>query len=201
MEEFTRRSAGPGRVLMELIKSFLEAKVLGVDLKNLSIKNPAPYDFGSCKLRVWKKFNNIKMCHITHDYMTEEHVETTSSRQKMGTMRKREDCHTKFARDKQSFYHDGDNGVNAYGRNKCRSGNFTPKIHNRVDNFSSYAKSFGHTSYDNCGVLMIAMRGIMIVMPMVIIVMIEKFTTRTCLIKMSMGAYTKMSILSILNAK
>ncbi|KAI5657899.1 hypothetical protein M9H77_26692 [Catharanthus roseus] len=62
---------------------------------------------------------------------------------------KQEDYQSKLARDMHKFYHSGGNGFNAYGGNNHGNGNFTPKRHNRVGNISSYAKSYGHTSYDD----------------------------------------------------
>ncbi|KAI5682060.1 hypothetical protein M9H77_03288 [Catharanthus roseus] len=55
---------------------------------------------------------------------------------------------SKFASDMHIFYHGGGNGFNAYGGNNRGNGNFTSKRHNGVGNFS-YAKSYGHTSYDD----------------------------------------------------
>ncbi|KAI5667652.1 hypothetical protein M9H77_17505 [Catharanthus roseus] len=46
------------------------------------------------------------------------------------------------------FYHGGDSGINAYGGNNHGSGSFTPKRHIRVGNFSPYARTFEHNSYD-----------------------------------------------------
>ncbi|KAI5663997.1 hypothetical protein M9H77_23320 [Catharanthus roseus] len=43
---------------------------------------------------------------------------------------KQEDYQSKFARDMDNFHHGGGNGVNAYGGNNHRNGNFTPKRHN-----------------------------------------------------------------------
>ncbi|KAI5672270.1 hypothetical protein M9H77_12634 [Catharanthus roseus] len=53
--------------------------------------------------------------------------------------------------DKHNFHHGGGNGFNAYGGNNHGNGNFTPRRHVGVCNFSSYAKSFEHTSYDDYG--------------------------------------------------
>ncbi|KAI5666875.1 hypothetical protein M9H77_16728 [Catharanthus roseus] len=64
---------------------------------------------------------------------------------------KREDYQSKFPRAKHNFHHGGSNRFNAYGRSSHRHGNFTPKRRNRVGNFSSYAKSYGHTSCDDYG--------------------------------------------------
>ncbi|KAI5651021.1 hypothetical protein M9H77_37026 [Catharanthus roseus] len=50
-----------------------------------------------------------------------------------------------------NFHHGGGNGFNGYGGNNHRNGNFTPKRHNGLGNFSSYARSFEHTSYDDYG--------------------------------------------------
>ncbi|KAI5664105.1 hypothetical protein M9H77_23428 [Catharanthus roseus] len=50
-----------------------------------------------------------------------------------------------------SFHHDGGNRTNAYCGNNHGNGNFTPKRNNGVGNFSSYAKSYGNNSYDDCG--------------------------------------------------
>ncbi|KAI5652874.1 hypothetical protein M9H77_30061 [Catharanthus roseus] len=50
-----------------------------------------------------------------------------------------------------NFYHGGGNGFPAYGGNNHGYGNFTPKRHNGVCNFSSYANCFEHTSYDDYG--------------------------------------------------
>ncbi|KAI5682213.1 hypothetical protein M9H77_03441 [Catharanthus roseus] len=50
-----------------------------------------------------------------------------------------------------SFHHGGGNGFNVYGGNNHGNGNSTSKRHNGVGNFSSYAKSYGHTSYDDYG--------------------------------------------------
>ncbi|KAI5653316.1 hypothetical protein M9H77_30503 [Catharanthus roseus] len=64
---------------------------------------------------------------------------------------KQEDYQSKLARDMHKFHHGGCNGFNAYGRNNLGNGDFTPRRHNTVGNFSSYAKSYGHTSYDDYG--------------------------------------------------
>ncbi|KAI5672256.1 hypothetical protein M9H77_12620 [Catharanthus roseus] len=66
---------------------------------------------------------------------------------------KQEDYQSKFARNMHNFHYGGASGVNAYSGNNLGNGNFTPKIHNGIGNFSSYAKSYGHTSYDDYGVL------------------------------------------------
>ncbi|KAI5664061.1 hypothetical protein M9H77_23384 [Catharanthus roseus] len=63
-------------------------------------------------------------------------------------------------KDVHNFYHDGGNGVNAYGGSNHVHGdfisrvrddyeNFTARRHVEVANFSSYAKSFKPTSYDD----------------------------------------------------
>ncbi|KAI5677016.1 hypothetical protein M9H77_07966 [Catharanthus roseus] len=64
---------------------------------------------------------------------------------------KSKDHQSKLARDMHNFHHGGDNGFNDYGGNNHGNGNFTPRRHVRVCNFSSYAKSFEHTSYDDYG--------------------------------------------------
>ncbi|KAI5648951.1 hypothetical protein M9H77_34956 [Catharanthus roseus] len=80
--------------------------------------------------------------------------------QRMEAMRKQEDYQSKLERDMHNCYHGGGNGVNAYGgsnhghgsfmfRGHDSYGNFTPKRYNGVGNFSSYAKSYGHTSYND----------------------------------------------------
>ncbi|KAI5677774.1 hypothetical protein M9H77_08724 [Catharanthus roseus] len=81
---------------------------------------------------------------------------------KDGTMRKQEDYQSKIPRDMHNCYRGFGNGVNAYARSNHGHGNFisrrhdgyrdfTPKTHNGTGNFSSYAKSYGRTSYDNYG--------------------------------------------------
>ncbi|KAI5672143.1 hypothetical protein M9H77_12507 [Catharanthus roseus] len=50
-----------------------------------------------------------------------------------------------------SFHHGGGHGFNAYGGNNHGNGDFTSRRHNSAGNFSSYAKSFEHTSYDDYG--------------------------------------------------
>ncbi|KAI5652478.1 hypothetical protein M9H77_29665 [Catharanthus roseus] len=62
---------------------------------------------------------------------------------------KQEDYQSKLVRNMHNFHHGGDNGFNAYGGNNHRNENFISKRHNGVGNFSSYAKSFEHTSYDD----------------------------------------------------
>ncbi|KAI5668267.1 hypothetical protein M9H77_18120 [Catharanthus roseus] len=197
---------------VKLVKSFLESNVLGVLFEDPTISFGIKGTFklvlfvyllkefegsiGPCELRIWKKksgFNKIIIYHITKDYMTREYVETPSSRQKMEAMRKREDFHTKFARDNHNFYHDGSNGVNTYGGNNHGSENVTSERHNGVSNFSSYVKSYEHNSYDDYGVmkrsmlnmfsivLMNVIKDLIIVMTMVIIVMVEEFTLRACI--------------------
>ncbi|KAI5673882.1 hypothetical protein M9H77_14246 [Catharanthus roseus] len=47
-----------------------------------------------------------------------------------------------------NFYHGSDNALNAYGGNNHGSGNFTPKRHIGVGNFSHHARSYEHNSYD-----------------------------------------------------
>ncbi|KAI5663879.1 hypothetical protein M9H77_23202 [Catharanthus roseus] len=80
----------------------------------------------------------------------------------MEAMRRQEDYQSELARDMHNCYYGGGNGVNAYGGRNHGHGNFisrghddyrnfTPKRHNGVGNFSSYAKSHGHTSYDDYG--------------------------------------------------
>ncbi|KAI5648421.1 hypothetical protein M9H77_34426 [Catharanthus roseus] len=91
------------------------------------------------------------MYNITKDYMIREYMETTYSRQNMGSMRKQEGFHTKFSRDKRNFYCGGGNGDNTYSGNKHGNGNFTPKGHNGDGSFSFYAKSYKHNSYDDYG--------------------------------------------------
>ncbi|KAI5681780.1 hypothetical protein M9H77_03008 [Catharanthus roseus] len=65
-------------------------------------------------------------------------------------------------RDMHIFHHGGGNEVNASGESNHGHGNFisrgyddygkfTPKRHNEVGNFSSYDKSYGHTSSDDYG--------------------------------------------------
>ncbi|KAI5676958.1 hypothetical protein M9H77_07908 [Catharanthus roseus] len=56
-----------------------------------------------------------------------------------------------LARAKHNFHHGGGNVFNAYGRNNHGNVNFTPRKQVGVDNFSSYANSFEHTSNDNYG--------------------------------------------------
>ncbi|KAI5677498.1 hypothetical protein M9H77_08448 [Catharanthus roseus] len=63
---------------------------------------------------------------------------------------KQEDHQSKCARDMYNSHH-GDNGVNAYGGNNHGNGVFISKIYVRVGSFSFYAKSYGHTSYDDYG--------------------------------------------------
>ncbi|KAI5668634.1 hypothetical protein M9H77_18487 [Catharanthus roseus] len=48
-----------------------------------------------------------------------------------------------------SLHLGGGTGFNAYGGNNHGNGNFTPRRHVGVGNFSSYAKSFEHTSYED----------------------------------------------------
>ncbi|KAI5649993.1 hypothetical protein M9H77_35998 [Catharanthus roseus] len=69
----------------------------------------------------------------------------------MGAKSKQEDYQSKLTRDMHIFYHGGGNGFNAYGGNNHRNGNFTSRTHVGAGNFSSYAKSFEHTSYDDYG--------------------------------------------------
>ncbi|KAI5678832.1 hypothetical protein M9H77_09782 [Catharanthus roseus] len=64
---------------------------------------------------------------------------------------KQEIYQSKFARDIHNFHHGGGNGFNAYGGNNHGNGDFISTRHNGVINFSSYAKSFEHTSYYNYG--------------------------------------------------
>ncbi|KAI5667943.1 hypothetical protein M9H77_17796 [Catharanthus roseus] len=64
---------------------------------------------------------------------------------------KQEDYQSKLARDMHNFHHCGGNVVNAYGGSNHENGNFIPRRHVRVGNFSSYAKSTEHTSYDDYG--------------------------------------------------
>ncbi|KAI5681708.1 hypothetical protein M9H77_02936 [Catharanthus roseus] len=64
---------------------------------------------------------------------------------------KQENYQCKLARDMHNFHHGGGNRFNAYGGNNYGNGNFTPRRHVGVGNFSSYAKSFEHTSYDDYG--------------------------------------------------
>ncbi|KAI5676932.1 hypothetical protein M9H77_07882 [Catharanthus roseus] len=78
------------------------------------------------------------MYHITKDYMAREYMGTTSSKQRMEGIGKQEDFRAKYARDEHNFDHCGGNGINAYGGND-----------HSVGNFSSYAKSYDHNSYDN----------------------------------------------------
>ncbi|KAI5675997.1 hypothetical protein M9H77_06947 [Catharanthus roseus] len=65
----------------------------------------------------------------------------------METNNKQEDYQSKLARDIDNFHHGGGNGFNTYGGNNHGNGNFIPRRHVGVGNFSSYAKSFEHTSY------------------------------------------------------
>ncbi|KAI5672711.1 hypothetical protein M9H77_13075 [Catharanthus roseus] len=62
-----------------------------------------------------------------------------------------EDYQSKLARDVYNFHYCGCNRVNAYGGTNNGNGNFTPKRHNGFGSFSSCAKSYRHTSYDNYG--------------------------------------------------
>ncbi|KAI5663363.1 hypothetical protein M9H77_22686 [Catharanthus roseus] len=48
-----------------------------------------------------------------------------------------------------SFHHGSGNGFNDYGGNNHENGNFSSKRHHGVGKFSSYAKSYRHTSYDD----------------------------------------------------
>ncbi|KAI5672271.1 hypothetical protein M9H77_12635 [Catharanthus roseus] len=64
---------------------------------------------------------------------------------------KQEDYQFKLARGIHNFHHGDGNGVNAYGGSNHGHGNFISKRHNGVDNFSSYVKCNGHTSYDDYG--------------------------------------------------
>ncbi|KAI5677509.1 hypothetical protein M9H77_08459 [Catharanthus roseus] len=50
-----------------------------------------------------------------------------------------------------NFHHGGDSRFNDFGGNNHGNPNFTPRRHFRDGNFSSYAKSFENTSYDNYG--------------------------------------------------
>ncbi|KAI5681185.1 hypothetical protein M9H77_02412 [Catharanthus roseus] len=50
-----------------------------------------------------------------------------------------------------NFHHGGSSGFNVYGGNNTGNGRFTAKRHNGVGNFSSYAKSFEQTSYNDYG--------------------------------------------------
>ncbi|KAI5676949.1 hypothetical protein M9H77_07899 [Catharanthus roseus] len=70
---------------------------------------------------------------------------------KMEGKRKQEDYQSKLARAKHNLHHGGGNGFNAYGGVNHGNGNFTPRKHVGVDNYSSYASSFEHTSYDEYG--------------------------------------------------
>ncbi|KAI5681645.1 hypothetical protein M9H77_02873 [Catharanthus roseus] len=70
---------------------------------------------------------------------------------RMEAKSKQEDYQSKLARDMHSFHHGGSNGFNAYGQNNHGNGNFTHNKHVGVGNFSFYAKSFEHTSYDDYG--------------------------------------------------
>ncbi|KAI5658020.1 hypothetical protein M9H77_26813 [Catharanthus roseus] len=91
-----------------------------------------------------------------------EYYWSISSWQWTEDMRKQEDYQSKLPRDMYNYYHGGGNEVNAYGRSNhghenfiskghdCY-GNFTPERHYGVDNFSSHAKSYGNTSYDDYG--------------------------------------------------
>ncbi|KAI5652566.1 hypothetical protein M9H77_29753 [Catharanthus roseus] len=91
-----------------------------------------------------------------------EYTWSNSSWKRKEGMRKQEDYQSKLARNMLNFYHGGDNGVNAYGINNHRDGNFisrghdgrgkfNPKICKGVGNVSSYAKSYRHTSCDDYG--------------------------------------------------
>ncbi|KAI5653057.1 hypothetical protein M9H77_30244 [Catharanthus roseus] len=100
----------------------------------------------------------------------------------MEVKRKQEDYQSKLARDMHGFHHAGGNGLNAYGGNKHGNGNFIPRRHVGVGNFSSYTKSYGHTFYDDYGgydrvntTYIIMGIVLMIVMKSIIIVMVEKF--------------------------
>ncbi|KAI5663037.1 hypothetical protein M9H77_22360 [Catharanthus roseus] len=61
--------------------------------------------------------------------------------EKDGSYEKIKDYQSKLERDKYNFYHDGGYGVNAYSGNN-----------HGISNFSSYAKFYGYTSYDDYGV-------------------------------------------------
>ncbi|KAI5681236.1 hypothetical protein M9H77_02463 [Catharanthus roseus] len=63
---------------------------------------------------------------------------SNSSLKRIEEKSKLKDSHSSFARDMYNFYHGGGNRINAYR-------------HVGVGNFSAYAKSFGHTSYDDYG--------------------------------------------------
>ncbi|KAI5682147.1 hypothetical protein M9H77_03375 [Catharanthus roseus] len=76
---------------------------------------------------------------------------SNSSWKRMEAKKKQEDYQSKLARDMHSFHHGGGNGFNAYGGNHYANGSFTPRRHVGVGNFSSYANSFEHTSYDDYG--------------------------------------------------
>ncbi|KAI5672249.1 hypothetical protein M9H77_12613 [Catharanthus roseus] len=69
----------------------------------------------------------------------------------MGAKCKQEDYQSKLARGMHNFHHGGGNRVNAYGGINNGNRKFTPRRHVGVGNFSSYAKSFEHTSYDDYG--------------------------------------------------
>ncbi|KAI5667602.1 hypothetical protein M9H77_17455 [Catharanthus roseus] len=62
--------------------------------------------------------------------------------EKDGSKEQTEDFHSKL------IYRGGGNGVNVYGGNNLRSGNFTLKRHIRVGNFSPHTRSYEHNSYD-----------------------------------------------------
>ncbi|KAI5653317.1 hypothetical protein M9H77_30504 [Catharanthus roseus] len=64
---------------------------------------------------------------------------------------KQEAYQSKLATDMHSSYHGDGNGFNVYGGKNYGNGNFTSKRHNGVGNFTFYAKSFEHTSYDDYG--------------------------------------------------
>ncbi|KAI5666304.1 hypothetical protein M9H77_16157 [Catharanthus roseus] len=52
-------------------------------------------------------------------------------------------------KEKHNFYYGGCYGVNAYDGSDHGHGNFTPRRYDGIGNFSSHAKSYGHTSYDD----------------------------------------------------
>ncbi|KAI5664081.1 hypothetical protein M9H77_23404 [Catharanthus roseus] len=77
--------------------------------------------------------------------------EKPPNEEKDGSKEQQKDYQSKFAKDMHNFHHGDGNGFNAYVRNNHGNGNFTSKRYNGVGNFSSDAKPYGHTSYDDYG--------------------------------------------------
>ncbi|KAI5675939.1 hypothetical protein M9H77_06889 [Catharanthus roseus] len=69
----------------------------------------------------------------------------------MERKRKQENYQSKLTRATHNFHHAGGNGLNAYGRNNHGNGDLISKRHAGISTFSSYAKSYGHISYDDYG--------------------------------------------------